>query len=472
MQPATIDAYRLLHDGAITLASIESRGVRIDTEKLEENRAEVRALIKEKKAALMDTPIYKAQRRRYGPECNIGSREQLAIVLFKDLKYPYPTRPGAAPALGAKGQYLLDEAVLRALELPYANDFLAMAKLEKLEGTYLSGVAEQTANGRLHCFFNLHKVITYRSSSSDLNFQNIPIRDQTIASYIRSCFVPEPGGTLIEIDISGAEVRVAACYHKDPTMIEYIQNDYDMHSAMGKECFLLEPADIKAMTAIHEEPAANEKAAKDLAKAVRGTAKGAFVFAEFYGDYHVQVAKNLWFYAEGLGLREHLASKGLGTLEKFTTHIKEVERRFWKERFPVYDAWRTAWWKKYLQWGHFHTLTGFRVHGCFTKNEVINNPVQGSAFHCLLASLIEVDRRCRQYKLKARIVGQIHDSMLCSVPKSEVAVFTAMVHEVMHTWLPKKWPWLIVPLEVDMEASDVSWQQKKKIKMGAEYGTV
>ena len=447
MQPATPEAYQLLHQGGLALAAAEARGVRIDTARLAAYQVEVEGKKRDTMAWMREQPEFQAQRKRYGTNTNANSREQLAGVLYGDMGHPYPGSRGAA------GQYLLDEARLAAIGSPYTKAFLTWAKLDKLAGTYLAAVAREcTPAGRLHCFFNLHNIITYRSSSDSINFQNIPIRNKAISRYIRSCFVPDPGYCLLEADYSSAEVRVAACYHKDTTMLAYIEDDYDMHHAMGLECYKLAPAQMD--------------------KAIRNQVKGTFVFAEFYGDYYKPVAAGLWDAADklrlagGTPLRDHLASVGLGNLQAFTAHIKAVEHNFWKVRFPQYDAWRDKWWADYQQWGYFHTLTGFRVHGCFTRNEVINNPVQGSAFHCLLASLTEVHRRCLANKLRSRIVGQIHDSMLCQVHLSEVAMFTTMLREVMVDWLRARWPWLITKMEIDIEASAENWHAKKPLAIG------
>ena len=277
MQPATPEAYQLLHQGGLALAAAEARGVRIDTARLAAYQVEVEGKKRDTMAWMREQPEFQAQRKRYGTNTNANSREQLAGVLYGDMGHPYPGSRGAA------GQYLLDEARLAAIGSPYTKAFLTWAKLDKLAGTYLAAVAREcTPAGRLHCFFNLHNIITYRSSSDSINFQNIPIRNKAISRYIRSCFVPDPGYCLLEADYSSAEVRVAACYHKDTTMLAYIEDDYDMHHAMGLECYKLAPAQMD--------------------KAIRNQVKGTFVFAEFYGDYYKPVAAGLWDAADKLRL--------------------------------------------------------------------------------------------------------------------------------------------------------------------------
>ncbi|NIS13857.1 MAG: hypothetical protein GWN12_18860, partial [Thermoplasmata archaeon] len=81
---------------------------------------------------------------------------------------------------------------------------------------------------------------TFRSSSDSFNFQNIPIRDLELARLIRQAIIARSGHRLVEIDYSGVEVHVAACYHQDPTMLEYLEDkSKDLHRDMAMEIFKL-----------------------------------------------------------------------------------------------------------------------------------------------------------------------------------------------------------------------------------------
>lgn len=443
LQPASPESYRLLHEGCIALGRAEAHGMRIDTAKLAANQKEARAEIADIDAWMRTQPEFTLQRRRFGVDSNPMSREQLAYVLFGDMGLPYEG------ARGAKGQYLLDEERLEDIDSQYARTMSRRAKLEKALSTYLDGLEKEVVYGRVHPFFNLHKIITFRSSCDSPNLQNQPIREEWLARLIRTVFVPDEDQVLVEIDFSGAEVIVAACYHQDPTMIEYLNSGFDLHSAMAAEIWRLPGKPPKP---------------------VRQEAKGKFVFAEFYGDYYKQVGANLWKSTVELGLQDHLQTVGIRGREAFIEHIKEVERKFWKQRFPVYDQWRERWWRSYTQRGVCYTHTGFRVWGNhFSRNQIINNPIQGSAFHCLLKSMIEIDRRTRERGMGARCIGQVHDSLLATVPRREVADFTALADEVMTRWLASKWPWLIIPMKIEIEASHENWFSKKPLAVGVEY---
>ncbi len=109
--------------------------------------------------------------------------------------------------------------------------------------------------------------------------------------------------------------------------------------------------------------------------------------------------------------------------------------------------------------------TGFRVSGVYGRNDVLNGAIQGSAFHCLLWSLIELVKWMRKKKLKSKVVGQIHDSLVMDVHKSEFDDVISKTVDVMTKDLLATWDWIIVPLEVEAECSETNWFEKKEVKL-------
>jgi hypothetical protein len=269
----------------------------------------------------------------------------------------------------------------------------------------------------------------------------------------------------MEIDFSGMEVRVAACYHKDPTMLKYINNPKsDMHGDMAKSIFMIDKFDKN--TPGHQ--------------ILRQAAKNGFVFPEFYGDYYGNCApimactwgmlpQGSWEKGQGIEMSEgflsnHLISKGITSLNEFKEHLRKIEKDFWGKRFPVYAAWKEQWWANYQKCGYIDMYTGFRCGGVMGKNNCINYPVQGSAFHCLLWTFIELDKISRAEHWDSRLIGQIHDSMLLDVHPQEVELVYSTARRIACEALPKAWSWIIVPMDVDAEITpiDKSWADKEK----------
>lgn len=415
-------------------------------ETLAKTKAAVDQEIRTVEDRLRDSYEYKLQRRRFGAKTKLGSREQLATVLYKDMGLE-----------GAKinedtGNIVLDDEVLNQIDTPYTRLFQRVQKFQKLKSTYLNGIERELCGERIHGVFNLHLVQTYRSSADSPNLQNMPIRDPEIGTLLRSIIRPKPGKNIVEIDYSALEVHIAACYHRDPTMLEYLETGHDMHKDVAIECYKLDK----------------------IEKAIRTAVKSFFTFAEFYGDYYASIARNLWKFAEthqmesGKFLVDYLKSKGLTNLgheqamaaDSYMQYIYNVDKAFWEQRFPVYNRWRKSWYQEYQRNGYFHTLTGFRVWGVYKRNEVINSPVQGSAFHCLLRSLIEIQRIIEQRKMGTRLIAQIHDSLLAEVPEDELDDYIGMATGVMTNWLKAQWKWIITPLQTEVEVGE-SWATKK-----------
>lgn len=457
IRPAKPEAYKLLHQGTITLAQVESNGMRVDEKRLEQTIRETDKIIKQLESQLRKDDLYSTWRKVYGQSTQLGSREQLGKILFNVLKYP-------CVAYTKTGRPKADDNALSNLGLPFVTEYLKLEKMKKMRGTYLEGIRRELVDGFLHPFFNLHTARTYRSSSSEPNFQNLPIRNAEISKIIRSLFVPRPGRHVVEIDYGGIEVKVSTCYNKDPNLIKYVTDKTtDMHRDMAAECYMIKP--------------------EQVSKLARYAAKNQFVFPQFYGSYYAQCAPALWqsidklkLEVDGKSLRTHLRGQGIKSLGlcdgrpqpgTFENHIKQVEEDFWGRRFKVYAEWKKTWWEAYQKEGGFHMLTGFRVQGVYSRNDVINYPVQGAAFHCLLQSLIWLQRWLTKKKMKSLIVGQIHDSMVLDVVPEELEDVLYVAKWLMTKKLPKAWPWIIVPLEVECEVAPInaSWHEKKKVEL-------
>jgi len=163
-------------------------------------------------------------------------------------------------------------------------------------------------------------------------------------------------------------------------------------------------------------------------------------------------------------IADHLIAKGIKSLEQFERHIQGVENDFWGRRFAKYAKWKERWYAGYQKQGYVDMLTGFRCSGVMIRNEVINYPIQGAAFHCLLWCFIELDRIGREQGWDTRLVGQIHDALILDVAPEELRRVSRTVLRVTTRDLPQAWPWIIVPLGVKAELCgvDKSWAEKEE----------
>jgi len=447
----TKDAYELIHKGILALARAERYGIRIDTEYCQKQRQRLTRKIEYYRKKLQATKFYRRWEHIYGGKTNIYSNHQLSNILYKHMKI-------TPPKYTESGQGATDEDALKRIDLPELRLILEIRKWTKIRDTYLEQfIRETNTDGYMRPTFELHTVRTYRSSSSNPNFQNIPKRDKEAMRICRRAILPRPGHTLVEADFSALEVNIAACYHRDPNMLSYLHDkNSDMHGDMAKQIFFLDKLD----KSIPEH------------KLLRQAAKNGFVFPQFYGDYYknnaigicdwVQLPVNKkWKKSDGITLPEgitvakHLRQNGIKSSDDFVEHMREVEDHFWNVRFRVYKQWKERWIEEYYKKGYLQMYTGFICSGVMRKNEIVNYPIQGSAFHCLLKTFIKLDEQMRKEKWNSRLIGQIHDSLVMDVDPNELDYIEGVLKQIVSEELPKEWPWIIVPLEIEVEVYGV-----------------
>jgi DNA polymerase-1 len=439
------------------MAEMERNGICVDVKYVDHIRRQIQRRVEKLTNEMKQDEIYRKWKKAFRHKTKIGSRGQLAHVLFDIMGYQneYMTK-------GAK-RSSADEEALEDVDVPFTRKYLQCEKLKKAKSTYIDNIKREMVDGVLHPDFNLHLVSTFRGSSAHPNFTNIPEHDPLIKKLVRRALIARPGHRLVDLDFKGSEVNAASWYHKDPTMLKYIKDiTKDMHRDMAQQIYMLPK--------------------KFVTGPVRQCAKNMFVFPEFYGDWWLSCARRLWRAMDrmklettkGIPLREWMERKGIEVLgtgdpkdinpESFEAHLQEVEEDFWYNRFDVYQGWKDKWWDDYRDTGYFRMLTGFLVTGYINRKQCINWPIQGTAFHCLLWCLIRISQLLKKYKMKTKLVGQIHDDAVADVPDSELEDYIEIAMDVITKQLRKHWPWIITPMRVEVEVTPVggSWYEKEK----------
>lgn len=427
----------LFFQAMLRFAKIEYRGMSIDHKKVKKNIKEIDSKLKVLYNMIYDTDEVGQWAHEY--PFKFSSPMHLADLLFTTLGYKVLERTnGGAPSVEAPTLEKLNEEVGSEL----ITLIISYRKLEKMK-TYLEGIDRGALDGRLHTSFNLHKASSYRSSSSGINFQNIPKRSVLGRQYIRSVFTVGEKYLFEEIDFNSLEVNIGNCYHQDPMMIEYLSNeDADMHADVGCQLVLRDRS--------------------NLLKEERQTCKGSFVFAEQYGDYYVACARNLWKNFKPV-TKKHLASKGYKTLDQYTELVRQVEDDFWNNRFKVFGQWRKDNYETYLKNGYLDFYTGFRSTAFLSKNQANNIPIQGSAFHCLLWVLIYLYDKIEEEGLDCHITGQIHDSIAIEVNPEDADRLHVITSDALYK-LKEYWQWITAPLSMGYDQSPVggTWLEAKE----------
>lgn len=123
-------------------------------------------------------------------------------------------------------------------------------KIQELRslGVFLSTFiqAPLDTDGRMRCSFNITGTETYRFSSSTnafgtgLNLQNIPKgggSDELELPNVRSLFIPDPGYTFFDIDLSSADLRIVVWEADEPEMKAMLREGLDPYTEIAKEFY-------------------------------------------------------------------------------------------------------------------------------------------------------------------------------------------------------------------------------------------
>jgi len=423
-------AYKLLHDGSLALARMEDRGIRFDVDRAERFEREWAEELKElKERVLTDPAVVRFEKlvgRPPGYKKQLSGKD-LQILLYDILKLE--------PLRKTKTGFSVDDESLRryadSVEL-IANE-LSHRKLEKRYG-YLKGYLKLQVDGYIYPSVSLTIPRSYRSSSYDPNFQNVPVRDKQMA-VLRSLFIPREGNRFLAGDYSSMEVRILACASRDGRLVDYIVGGGDMHRDWTLIVMMLDDRDERV-------------------DGFRSAIKNGWTFPLFYGSWYKSIAVRM-------PPPEHFMRTMTARRRaiRWERHLMRCERRFWSE-FSGVRKWQDEKVKKYAETGMVRDdAWGFCRRGYLDRNKIYNFPIQGPAFHCLLWSIIQYEKNDFSSKY-GMLVGQVHDEKLFDTPEADLAKTREVATRIMTEDIREACPWIIVPLEVEWHDGD-NWLATK-----------
>lgn len=216
------------------LRASEAHGVLIDTTVLE-----TIATTYHQELAVLEAKIHGAA----GEAFNINSPKQLGDVLFDRLAL---TAKGMKKTAG--GQRSTRESELEKIRdlHPIIDDILEYREIQKLLSTYIDAIPPMLDPGhRLHARYLQTGTSTGRMASENPNLQNIPIRTER-GRAIRYAFIAPQGFTLLALDYSQIELRLAAILSQDEKMCDIFRNGRDVHREVAAEVFNVPPEKVDA----------------------------------------------------------------------------------------------------------------------------------------------------------------------------------------------------------------------------------
>lgn len=369
------------------LANIESNGVRVDTEALAQSSRHFTARMDE---------IEKEIHALAGDSFNVSSPKQVGEVLFDKLKIVEKAKKTKT------GQYVTSEEELEKLrnKHPVIGKILEYRGLKKLLSTYVDSLPKliNPRTGRIHTSFNQAVTSTGRLSSSNPNLQNIPIRDED-GKEIRKAFIPDDGCEFFSADYSQIELRIMAHLSEDKNMIDAFLSGYDIHAATAAKIYKV---DIKEVTSDMRRKAKTANFGIIYGISVFGLAERLSIDrkeAKILIDGYFETYPNVRAYMDKsiLVAREH----------------GYVETIFHRKRFlPDINS-------------HNAIVRGY------AERNAINAPIQGSAADIIKVAMANIYKQFKSYKLKAKMILQVHDELNFSVPVAEKEIVQQIVIKEM-----------------------------------------
>jgi DNA polymerase-1 len=206
------------------LDAMKERGIKVDRAYLEKLSSEYNGKIKD-----LEKSIYKLA----GQEFNINSPKQLGEILFDKLQLTAPRMKKTAG--GARSTK--ESELLKLSEHAIVKKIMDYRQLAKLVGTYIDAIPPLLdKNDRLHATFDQTGTTTGRMSSNNPNLQNIPIQTEE-GRRIRDAFIAEKGFSLVSLDYSQIELRIAAFLAGDEEFMKIFKGGRDVHREVAAKVF-------------------------------------------------------------------------------------------------------------------------------------------------------------------------------------------------------------------------------------------
>lgn len=440
--------YHLYMPGIISYETVEEHGVFIYPQQFKQVRKHLEA-----ERGAIEKELLKLAKH----EVNWNSPAQIQKLLYEELKLPVieTTESGSPSTSEATLMQLRDKHPIVELILKYRGVNIQISH-------FIDGWINRMWGRRLFPNFKLHGTVTGRTSCTDPNLQQVP-RDPIIRNLVGA---PE-GWSVVEIDYSQAELRIAAIMSGDETMKRIYQTGGDIHTHTYEMITGEKVSDDKYI----------KKEQRKKAKAVNF----GFVYGMGWRKFKIYARDN------------------------YGVDLTDKEAQQWRERFfEAYHA-LPKWHKKQRRivqsMGQVRSPIGRlrRLPDIYStdkskraeaERQSINSPVQGFGSDLTILGMSEIMGNAQYYdpdyvldKEKFFVIGTVHDATLFEVrndylmefcprakhtlehPKAleDVFHFDTDVPIVADVAVGKSWG---AGIELHMDPGDESWKDQIKEYLG------
>ena len=385
------------------LVDMEMTGVQVDKKTLSDLSERFEADMNK-----YESQIYEAA----GEEFNIGSTQQLGQILFEKLALPVIAKT-------PKGKPSTRESVLSELATQHSLPGLILdwRQLSKLKSTYVDSLGEliHPETRRIHTNFSQTVAATGRLSSNSPNLQNIPIRTEQ-GRAIRKAFIPVEGNLLMAADYVQIELRILAHMSNDANLRKAFEEKQDIHTATAALVYKIP---------VEEVTRDQRRKAKEV----------------------------------NYGIPYGISAFGLA--QRLRCPMKEAQELIekYQQSYPSVAGFLARLVESAKEKGYAETMLGRRryVPGINARNRnersaaeriAVNMPIQGTQADMIKIAMVKIQNRLQAEKLASKMILQVHDELVFSVPEDEVESLKRLIVPEMTNALP-----LDVPIEVDVNAA-------------------
>ena len=370
------------------LADMEFEGVMLDQKALEQMSS---ALKKDLEAAQEE--IFKLA----GTTFNLNSPRQLGEILFEKLHLVDKAKKTKT------GQYATGEEVLVKLagEHEIVKHILEFREYDKLRSTYMEALPKMASktDHRIHTDYRQAVAATGRLSSNNPNLQNIPIRTEK-GKQIRKAFVPRGKDFLfMSADYSQIELRIAAVFAQDATMMDAFRHGRDIHRTTAAKVFKVDP----------------DKVTADMRRKAKEVN-----FGILYGSSAFGLSQNLGISrTEAAALIDSYFQEFPGIKKYMDDSINHAREKEYVETILGR--------RRYLRDINSRNIT---TRG-FAERNAINAPIQGSAADIIKVAMIHIHKWLKRENLKTKMILQVHDELVFDVHQDETDEVKEKVIDLM-----------------------------------------
>jgi DNA polymerase-1 len=389
------------------------RGLRIDTSRRSEFTLAVMEAIASREQWLIDV---------IGRPVNIGSAPQMQFLFYEDLgqkvrKSRATKHKASTPT--TNDEALSDIATKEPLLKPLVTVIQELRSLRVFLSTFL--LAKLDSDNRMRCSYNPAGTTTYRLSSrqnafgSGLNLQNIPLGGTSnglTLPNVRELYIPDPGYTFFDIDLSSADLRIVVAESDEDEMRKMLNAGLDPYTEVAKE--------------FYHDPSMTKKDPR------RQTFK-----AFCHGTHYLGTAKGL---AERLGLLVHEAEK---------------TQRWYFSRFPRIKKWQDDLKDQILKRRYVQNIFGYRMYLLGRIEGTVMNEAAAWIPQSTVGLLINRGWLNIYNNLpEVQVLLQVHDSLAGQVRTADKARLLPEIVKAVEIPLPYPIP---MTIPVGIKSSEVSW---------------